>query len=107
MRKINCKNCIHFNVCAMCGDEDDIRAMTFCSSFKDTSRILDLPCGIGDTVYVFDDKAELVEYKIIDIFFSTANYSLWLKVKNNDSIQTLLFNHYNQYWFTDNIKELK
>lgn len=48
---MTCRDCIHYDVCGMCGNEDDIKAMTFCRYFKDKSRIIELPCKIGDTLY--------------------------------------------------------
>lgn len=109
---MTCKDCVHYNVCSKqhwhieynkyACDLNDIENR--CNDFKNKSRFMELPCGIGDTVYLFDDKMEIVEHKIIDIFFLNVNYSLWLKVKNNDFVQTVLFTHYNLYWFTDKSK---
>lgn len=53
---MNCKDCIHYDVCIESGrailefyGEDD--AINFCSYFKDASKFIELPCSIGDTVY--------------------------------------------------------
>lgn len=44
----NCKNCIHECICNIsCMNEPD-----GCGDFQDKSRILKMPCAIGDTVYV-------------------------------------------------------
>ena len=51
---MTCKDCIHYNVCAINGI--DVEDTTFkkelcCGEFKDKSRIIELPCNMGDTVY--------------------------------------------------------
>lgn len=109
---MTCKDCIHYDVCSKkhwhveCNkyacDLNDIENR--CDDFKDKSRFIELPCKIGDTVYLVDDKMEIIEYSIINIFFASFNFALWLKVENNDSVKTLLFSHYNQHWFTNKSK---
>ena len=51
MKKKTCTNCDHYDVCGMCGNADDIRALTFCLYFKDKSCIIETPCKVGDVVY--------------------------------------------------------
>ena len=46
-----CKNCIHYAVCADFYD-DEIERTAPCSFFKDRSRFVELPCKLGDTVYI-------------------------------------------------------
>lgn len=46
---MNCKDCYHSDVCGFEGCDDD--ALTFCKDFKDKSRIVELPCKVGDYVY--------------------------------------------------------
>ncbi len=51
---MTCKDCIHCNVCAINGI--DVENTTFkkelcCREFKDKSRIIELPCKAGDTLY--------------------------------------------------------
>lgn len=51
---MTCKDCIHYDVCAINGI--DVEDTTFkkelcCGEFKDKSRIIELPCNMGDTVY--------------------------------------------------------
>ena len=45
-----CEDCIHFNIC-----ERDI-LISVCDSFKDKSKFIELPCAIGDTVYMINSK---------------------------------------------------
>ena len=47
-----CEDCIHYHVC----DIEVIRAIEnigakLCHNFKDESKIIELPCSVGDTVY--------------------------------------------------------
>ena len=58
-----CEDCIHYDVC--------IGAFGYClyktcDSFKDTSRFIELPCSIGDTVWAIMYNAVL-ESKVIRV----------------------------------------
>lgn len=58
-----CKDCIHFEVCCYV----DV-FLPACDSFKDKSKIIELPCAIGDTVYMISygyDTWDDTEYKVI------------------------------------------
>ena len=51
---MTCKDCLHCNVCAINGI--DVENTTFkkelcCGEFKDKSRIVELPCKVGETVH--------------------------------------------------------
>lgn len=52
---MKCKDCIHFDVCntilknALSCDNNDCSQE--CQLFKDKSKIIELPCKVGDTVY--------------------------------------------------------
>ncbi|MGN0444223.1 MAG: hypothetical protein ACI4F5_06385 [Acutalibacteraceae bacterium] len=50
---INCKNCIHYDVCLLEEGEIFIGAKKngFCGKHKDKSRYIELPCKVGDMVY--------------------------------------------------------
>ena len=51
---MTCKNCIHYDVCFIVKQDGDGRVLknSPCKHFKDNSLVLDLPCKVGDTVYV-------------------------------------------------------
>jgi hypothetical protein len=53
-----CKNCYHSDICGFEGCYDD--ALTFCKEFKDKSRIIELPCKVGKTLYCvsYDDSIQ-------------------------------------------------
>lgn len=56
-----CKDCIHYECCSKLNSEfkkyprdfiySDL-AVNNCNAFRDKSLVLDLPCKVGDTVYV-------------------------------------------------------
>lgn len=46
-----CKDCLHVDVCnSRCPDPNNERLI--CDNFKDRSRFVDLPCKVGDKVYL-------------------------------------------------------
>ncbi len=49
-----CKDCIHYDVCHTT-TPIATEATGICKLFKDKSLVLDLPCKVGDTVYVHDN----------------------------------------------------
>lgn len=64
-----CKDCVHVEACngILNGFDIDIEffgeQVSVCKNFKDRSRFVELPCKVGDTVYVIEDIAG--EWKII------------------------------------------
>lgn len=60
-----CKNCIHYDVCGFEWCDDD--ALTFCKDFKDKSHIIELPCKVGDTVYLVDFEYGIYKCIVNDI----------------------------------------
>lgn len=57
---MNCRDCIHFKACyemAMANNADEFNTMYAekCEDFSDRSLWAQLPCRVGDTVYVIYD----------------------------------------------------
>lgn len=85
---MTCKDCYHFDVCntilknALSCDDNDCSQE--CQLFKDKSKIIELPCKVGDTVYFIksaftylkEPKAEIVKTII------TAEYDTIYKTQN-------------------------
>ena len=89
---MKCKDCYHFDVCN--NYLNDFREIGFllghnlnaigCRFFKDKSKIIELPCKVGDTVYFIksaftylkEPKAEIVKTII------TAEYDTIYKTQN-------------------------
>lgn len=48
---MTCKDCIYYEVCC---DEYELAHAENCNNFKDKSKYIELPCKVGDTVYIID-----------------------------------------------------
>lgn len=87
---MTCKDCYHFDVCVLKNEKvnfannvKDLQADRF-KCFKDKSKIIELPCKVGDTVYFIksaftylkEPKAEIVKTII------TAEYDTIYKTQN-------------------------
>lgn len=75
---MTCKDCIHYDVC-----EDNLKYIQerflkgltfgkseftdgeFCNLFKDKSRIIELPCKVGDEIYVLN-RGNIPQKMILD-----------------------------------------
>lgn len=60
---MTCKDCIHYDVCVYHAPHlvfDD------CRYLKDKSRMIELPCKVGDILYLAN-KGRITTYRIIDI----------------------------------------
>jgi hypothetical protein len=57
----NCENCYHFHVCDL---QYRLEEHQDCKHYKDKSLIVELPCKVGDTVYI---KGEPVTIDFIHI----------------------------------------
>ena len=77
-----CKNCINADVCKHKAnlDKDPIIGMSVekCEYFKDKSKLIELPCKVGDTVYSFCDTFGVV----LPYFVETLNISYYEKNLN-------------------------
>ena len=47
-----CKDCLHYRVCQFHIDEETKMTVNECEHFKDRSSFVELPCKVGDTVYM-------------------------------------------------------
>lgn len=59
----SCKDCLHVDVCK---SKDIFGDMPVCSHFKERSRFVELPCKVGDTVYVKMQFGGYAEGKVRD-----------------------------------------
>ncbi len=51
---MTCKDCYNHDVCGLMFKNERVYAETSCPKFKDKSKIIELPCRIGDRVYIFE-----------------------------------------------------
>lgn len=50
-----CKDCVHYDICSATNQQRIVNfklSKAVCKHFKDKSRYIELPCAVGDTVYV-------------------------------------------------------
>lgn len=80
---MTCKDCIHYGLClcdvhisetsgAQMQDSNIVEKE--CEQFKDKSRFIELPCKVGDTVYIISD-GDVVEQEAIAIEYD-GNFSV-------------------------------
>ena len=62
----SCKKCIHYAVCADFYD-DEIERTAPCSFFKDRYLFVELPCKVGDTIYVVE-KGKIIEDSVVTLY---------------------------------------
>lgn len=81
---MTCKDCIHYEACKDWINETALQKYVEdngCDKFKDKSRIVELPCKVGDTVYRVRRKPytnkgyEIVEREVVsfDLRFRKGN----------------------------------
>lgn len=63
-----CKDCIHSDVCTRL-----MRQMSYnpvpCSIFKDRSRLVELPCKVGNRLYVLFPKSKYIAEYVVTAFW--------------------------------------
>lgn len=60
----NCKDCINYGDCKVAELNASNEAEIWCNLFKDRSRFVELPCKVGDTVYIIariSGKEEIIQ----------------------------------------------
>ncbi len=80
-----CENCIHYDMCLwQKGGVNLMLAENNCDFFKDKSLFVELPCKVGDTVFLCDclcDEKGKEEFGILAgevLNFSISNDKLWV-----------------------------
>lgn len=69
----NCKDCLHIDLCK---DRYIFGDIPPCEHFKDSSKFVELPCKVRDTVYVIrgENKIQEKSIRIISILESNVIY---------------------------------
>lgn len=101
---MTCKDCIHFDVCSdrkiynenFGTLENDVQnAETRCTAFKDKSKYIELPCKIGDTVYVLDyENDNAVDYSGYIFIMANNDFAFLSPVLNGESNPIEICNEY-------------
>lgn len=58
----SCKDCLYYEVCSV--DESCLPDYVNCEHFKDRNRFVELPCKVGDTVFVVNGFKEIEEFEV-------------------------------------------
>lgn len=53
---MSCKECIHFGICKRGFPWADGGGGGWCEDFKNKARLIEVPCNVGDKVYVLRDN---------------------------------------------------
>ena len=51
---MTCKDCIHYDVCKALEEQVGMIDARQCGCYKDKSRFIELPCKVGDMVYIVE-----------------------------------------------------
>ena len=110
---MTCKDCIYYEVCAdfrrnICEtdqkrfEEYRLNSDGLCCNFKDKSRFVELPCKVGDTVYVpwrWDGQRAVAVVRVEEIKFydSQMHYMFLIDMESDDEC----FNQSFGGWKTD------
>ncbi len=63
---MTCKDCIYYSGCSGILNDFGMRlnpAREVCDRFKDRSRFVELPCHVGDTVYMLTEQTQKLGHK--------------------------------------------
>lgn len=106
-----CENCISQNVCRWWQNGDGKNNLNctnevVCPEYKDKSLCVELPCKVGDTLYIIEDK-EICE--VIVNMFQFDKYGNYVVLENDDLwFDTYSIDKLGKYYFlTEEEAELK
>ena len=60
----SCKDCMHEKVCDYFEGDLNEEGAEKCVYFKDSNRFVELPCNVGDTVFVVNGLKEIDELEV-------------------------------------------
>ena len=52
---MTCKDCVHYDVCKIWCREANIPMSADCDYFKNKAKIVELPCKVGDGIWVVEE----------------------------------------------------
>ena len=86
-----CKDCIHYDICAiqhaLSFGAKQVVLVPDCEHFKDRSQFVELPCKVGDTLFV-PTRNLVSEYKIVS--FHVCGEGIWYRTNVIKGILTRL-----------------
>ncbi len=95
----NCKDCIHNEACNCWLSKENKQLLSeeghICEHFKDRNKFIELPCKVGDTVYVLEyEDGEAVDYGGWIFLMANDNFALLSPIVNNERNSIQLCNYY-------------
>ena len=80
-----CKDCVHVEICRrMMVEVPEVHEP--CDYFKDRSRLVELPCKVGDTLYTIVTGNRIREWIVADIcFFSYSVVKIVITADSKDN----------------------
>lgn len=66
---MTCKDCYHYEACIGWVNEEALKEFLEkegCEDFKDKSKIIELPCNVGDKIYIFNRNKTKVQEMVLD-----------------------------------------
>lgn len=101
---MTCKDCIHCEMCKRIDDKMEVKNMSLnetiqemCRDFKDKSKYIELPCKVGDTVYVLDyEDDNAVDYSGYIFIMANNDFAFLSPVLNGESNPIEICNEYFQ-----------
>lgn len=91
---MTCKDCMHYEVCC---DEYELAHAEYCNNFKDKSKYIELPCKVGDKVYVLEyEDGEVVDYSGYIFIMANNDFAFLSPVLNGESNSIEICNEYFQ-----------
>ena len=89
----SCKDCINYDVCSTKGANCD--RGNNCVMYKDRNRFVELPCKVGDTVYILEyEDGEAVDYGGWIFLMANNDFALLSPTVNDESHPIELCNFY-------------
>ena len=87
-----CKDCVHYKLCGVFGYVSPVES---CGFYTDRSRFVELPCKVGDTVYIYDP----------DLIYNPSVVEkakvLLIQIHSKDDIRIFLCDeHCDKFWIT-------
>lgn len=62
----SCKDCMHEEVCNIFSGDLNEDGAEKCVCFKDRNRFVELPCGVGDTLYMLNRNKSNIQEMTLD-----------------------------------------
>lgn len=98
---MTCKDCLHYELCdtqAFNGFNKNFepeKDWKYCGVFKDKSKYIELPCKIGDTVYVLDyENDNAVDYSGYIFIMANNDFAFLSPILNGESNPIEICNEY-------------